>query len=85
MSAKKNIVVLASGSGTNFQALAKAIKKQKLKARIKLLITDKRNSFVRKRAKNLRIRDIFINPKEFKSDLEFDKSIVKILKKEKID
>jgi len=85
MSAKKNIVVLASGSGTNFQALAKAIKKQKLKARIKLLVTDKRNSFVRKRAKNLDIKDVFVNPKEFKSDLEFDKSIVKILKKEKID
>ncbi len=85
MSAKKNIAILASGNGTNFQALAKAIKKQKLKARIKLLVTDKRNSFVRKRAKNLDIKDVFVNPKEFKSDLEFDKSIVKILKKEKID
>ena len=85
MSAKKNIAILASGNGTNFQALAKAIKKQKLKARIKLLVTDKRNSFVRIRAKNLDIKDVFVNPKEFKSDLEFDKSIVKILKKEKID
>ena len=85
MPAKKNIVVLASGNGTNFQALVKAICKQKLKAKIKLLITDKKNSFVCKRAKSLGIKDIFINPKEFKSDLAFDKKIVKILKKEKID
>ena len=81
----KNIAVLASGNGTNFQALAKAIGKQKLKAGIKLLITDKRNSLVGKRAKSLGIRDIFINPKEFKSRLEFDKKIVKILRKERID
>ena len=85
MPAKKNIAVLASGSGTNFQALAKAICKQKLKAKIKLLITDKRNSFVRKRAESLGIGDIFIDPQEFKSRLEFDKKIVKILRKEKID
>ena len=81
----KNIAVLASGNGTNFQALAKAIGKQKLKAGIKLLITDKRNSFVRKRAESLGIRNIFINPKEFKSRLGFDKKIVKILRKERID
>ena len=82
---KKNIAVLASGNGTNFQALAEAIDKQRLKACIKLLITDKKNSFVRKRAKNLGIKDIFINPKEFKSGLSFDKKVVKILKEEKIN
>jgi len=81
----KNIAVLASGNGTNFQALARAIDKQKLKARIKLLITDKRNSFVGKRAESLGIRDIFINPNEFKSHREFDKRIVKILREERID
>jgi len=85
MPAKKNIAVLASGNGTNFQALAEAICKQKLKAKINLLITDKKNSFVRKRAKSLGIRDIFINPRECKSDMEFNKEIVKILKREKVD
>lgn len=85
MPAKTNIAVLASGSGTNFQALVKAICKQKLKAKIKLLITDEKTSFVRKRAKSLGIRDIFINPEEFKSRLEFDKEIVKTLRKEGID
>ncbi len=85
MPVKRNIAVLASGNGTNFQALAKAICKQKLKAKIKLLITDNKNSFVRKRAKCLGIKDIFINPREFKSDLKFDKRIVKILREEGID
>jgi len=85
MTKKKNIAVLASGNGTNFQALVKAISKQKIKAEIKILITDKKNSFVRKRARNLAIEDIFIDPNKFKSDLDFDKKIIEILKKEKID
>ena len=84
MPEKINIAVLASGDGTNFEALAKAIKKQKLKATIKFLITDRKGAPVRKRAERLGIKDIFINPKEFKSRLAFDGEIVKILKKEKI-
>ena len=84
LSEKINIAVLASGDGTNFEALAKAIKKQKLKAEIKFLITDKKEAPVRKRAECLGIRGIFINPKEFKTRLAFDREIVKILKKEKI-
>ena len=84
MPEKINIAVLASGDGTNFEALAKAIKKQKLKAEIKFLIADKREAPARKRAEHLGIQDIFINPKGFKSRLAFDREIVKILKKEKI-
>ncbi len=82
---KAKLAVLASGNGTNFEALAKAIKRQKLKAKITLLITDKRRAFVRKRAARLGIKDIFINPKEFRSRLSFDKKIARILKKEKIN
>lgn len=85
MPLKKNIAILASGNGSNFQALAEAIRRQRLKVSIKILITDKENSFVRKRAKRLGIKDIFIDPKKFKSGLEIDKKIVGILKKEKID
>ena len=79
-----NLAILASGGGTNFEALVKAVRREKIKVNIKLLITDKQNSFVRKRARRLGIKDIFINPKNFKSRLLFDKEIIKILRKEKI-
>lgn len=82
---KINIAVLASGVGTNFSALTKAIKTQKLKAKIKLLITDNKEALVRKKAQRLGIQDIFVDPGKFKSRLTFDKAIVKILKKEKIE
>jgi phosphoribosylglycinamide formyltransferase-1 len=81
----KNIAILASGRGTNFEAIAKAIKKGTLKANLKLLITDNKNAYVRERAKKFKVKDIFIDPKKFKNRVNFDKEIVKILKKEKID
>ena len=80
-----NIAVLASGKGTNFEAIAKAVKRGYIKAKLGLLITDKQQAPVRKRAKKLGINDIFVNPKEFISRQQFDKRIVSILKEEKID
>lgn len=79
-----NIAVLASGNGSNFQAILKAQKKGVFNANIKLLITDKKKSYVRIRAKRLGVNDVFIDPHEFKTRLEFDKKLAGILKKEKI-
>lgn len=80
-----DIAVLASGNGSNFEALARAAKKGYFKARIKLLITDKKSAFARKRADKFGIKSILINPKDFASRLNFDKKIVETLKKEKIN
>jgi len=81
-----NIAVLASGRGTNFEAIAKAVKKGEItQGKIKLLITDKEDAFVRERAKRFKIRDIFVDPKKFKSREDFDRFIVRLLKKEKIE
>jgi phosphoribosylglycinamide formyltransferase-1 len=80
-----NIAVLASGNGTNFEAIAKAVKKGYIKANLKLLIVDKEKAFARVRAKKFSVPDKFVSPKNYASRLNFDKAIVKILKKEKID
>lgn len=80
-----NIAILASGNGSNFQAIVEAIKLQKIPAQVKLLITDKQDAFVRTRAKRLGVKDLFICPKQFKSRLDYDKEIVAILKKNKIN
>lgn len=80
-----NIAILASGNGSNFHAIVQAQRKGKFCANIKLLITDKETAFVRRRAERLGIKDIFVNPQRFKTRQEFDKELVKILKKEKIN
>lgn len=78
------VAVLASGKGSNFQAIAKAVLKKKLKVDLKLVLTNKKNALVRNKAKKFKIKEIFIDPKNFKSRLGFDKEIVKILRQEKI-
>ncbi|MDD4955205.1 MAG: phosphoribosylglycinamide formyltransferase [Candidatus Omnitrophica bacterium] len=80
-----NIAILASGNGSNFEAIVKALKRGYIKASIKVLITDKKNAFVRKRAQKNKIKDVFVDSKRFKSRSEFDNEIIRILKKEKID
>lgn len=78
------IAILASGSGTNFEALVKEAKRGYLKGDIKLLITDKEKAYVRKRAKKFKVKELFVDPENFKSRLEFDKHLAEILRKEKI-
>ncbi|MFA6281378.1 MAG: phosphoribosylglycinamide formyltransferase, partial [Candidatus Omnitrophota bacterium] len=80
-----NIAILASGNGSNFEAIAKAVKQGDIKANIKLLLTDKENAFARKRAARFNIPELFIDPRKFSSRLDYDKEILKLLKKEKID
>jgi len=80
-----NIAVLASGNGTNFEAIVSSVEKGKLKnATIKLLISDKKDAFVLKRAEKHKIKSLFIDPKIFESRILFDKEIVRIFRKEKI-
>ncbi len=82
---KMNMAVFASGNGSNFEAIAKAVKRGYIKANLKILITDKEKAFVRKRAKRLKVPRVFVDPKKCKSRAAFDKAIAKILAKEKID
>ncbi|UCD15765.1 MAG: phosphoribosylglycinamide formyltransferase [Candidatus Omnitrophota bacterium] len=80
-----NLAVLASGKGTNFASIAAAVKKGYIKANLKVLLVDKKDAPARGRAKKFGVKDIFINPGDYKSRLTYDKALVKILKKEKVD
>lgn len=80
------IAVLASGRGTNFEAIASAQIKGKMRnAKVVLLITDKEHAPVRERARRHGIKEIFVNPCDHKSREAFDKRLVKIIKAEHID
>ncbi|MCF7873051.1 MAG: phosphoribosylglycinamide formyltransferase [Candidatus Omnitrophica bacterium] len=85
MKTKTNLAILASGNGSNFEAIIKAIKNGSLDVDHTILITDKKNSFVRKRAKRYQIKDIFADPKKFQKRKDFDKQLIQILSEEKIN
>lgn len=74
------IGVLASGRGSNFQAIIDAIEKGGLKALIEILITDNPSAFAIERAKKHNIKYLFINPKEFATKDDFFKKIADELK-----
>ncbi len=81
----KKIAILGSGRGTNFQAIAEAVKSGRLPVDICLVISDREDAFILKRAENFGIKGLFIDPKKFPSRGEFDKELGKNLLKEKIE
>ncbi len=62
-----NIGVLASGRGSNFQAIIDAIREGKLSAKIVVLITDNPRAFAIERACKYGIPHIVLNPADFAS------------------
>ena len=74
-----NIAIFASGSGSNFQAIADAIQNEKLEASIALLVCDNSQAFVIERAKKLQIETLVFNPKSFSSKVDFESMIAQKL------
>ncbi len=73
--------VMASGSGSNFEALAQAIAQQRLNAQIQVLVYNQPQATVQERAKRLKIPAVLINHRDFKKDRQaFDQAIVSLLK-----
>lgn len=80
-----NIAVLASGFGSNLQAIIDAVKSKKIKANLRLVVSDNPKAFALKRAKKSCIETLLITPNGFKSKEEYDRILAGELKKRKID
>lgn len=80
-----NLGVLASGRGSNFQAIIDEIEAGRLNASIKILIVDNPNAYAIERAKRHSIEYLYINPKDFPSKDEFFKRIAEELKKRDVE
>ncbi|OQY10273.1 MAG: phosphoribosylglycinamide formyltransferase [Fusobacteriia bacterium 4572_132] len=83
---KMNIAVLASGNGSNFQAIVDSIKKGEIEnGNIKVLISNNKKAFALERAKKEGIEAIYISRKEYNSREEYDKKIVELLQERDIE
>ena len=60
----KNLAVFASGTGTNFEAIADAIEAGQLKAKLTLVVVDKQNAPVIEKARQRGIDVFAFNPKD---------------------
>ena len=79
------IAVLASGRGSNFEAIARAVKSGKIDGEIAVLIVDKKNIGAIERAERLGINWIYVDPYSHPSREDYDRKIVSILKYFQVD
>ncbi|MCX5698787.1 MAG: phosphoribosylglycinamide formyltransferase [Candidatus Omnitrophica bacterium] len=80
-----NLAVFASGRGSNFSAIVKAIKQNKIKARLRILVCDQPQALVIKRAQIAGVRVVLVKREDFSSRLDFEAAIIQRLENYKID
>lgn len=80
-----NFAVLASGNGSNVQAIIKAVKSKAIKAKLAVVISDKQDAYALVRARKAGVPAVFINPKDFSDRVSFDRALLKCLKEAEID
>jgi len=80
-SPKLSLCVLASGNGSNFEAIAKSILASELNAKLNCLIVNNPNCLAIQKAKEYSIPCIVINHRNFNTRADYDMEIVKELNK----
>lgn len=79
------IAVFASGSGSNFQAIQESIERGELNAKVELVVTDKPNAYVVKRAEQFGIPVFAFSPKDYESKATYESEIVKVLNEKSVE
>lgn len=80
-----NIAVFASGRGTNFTAIIRAVKKGKIKANLPLLVCDNPNAPVINRAKRAGVKVALVKEKDFPTKNDFENRIIQLLEENNIE
>lgn len=80
-----NIAVFASGRGTNFGAIIKAVKKGKIRAHLALLVCDNPKAPAIKRAEKAKIKVALIKREECASSVDFENKILEQLEENNIE
>lgn len=79
------LAVLASGRGSNFDAICEAILRHDLDAEICLVISDKEKAPVLQKAAQRGIPNMFISPAWFSNREDYEQEIVKHISASKVD
>jgi phosphoribosylglycinamide formyltransferase 1 len=78
--AMMKIAVFASGNGSNFAAIASAIRAGRLKAKLALLVCDNPDAYVIRRAQKAGVKVALVKREDFSSKKDFEKKIIAELK-----
>ncbi|MBL7155968.1 MAG: phosphoribosylglycinamide formyltransferase [Candidatus Omnitrophica bacterium] len=80
-----NIAIFVSGNGSNLQAIIDSVSKNEIKARLVLAVSDKKEAYALKRAEKAGIETFVLDPGGFNAREDYDREIVKELKKRKVE
>ncbi len=84
-SAPLKLGVMASGSGSNFEAIAQSIANQQLNAQIQVLIYNNPDAKVVERAERFGIQAVLLNHREFSDRESLDRAIVQTLQAQAVE
>ena len=83
------VAVLASGRGSNLQAVIDAIEAGWVQAQIVVVISNKKNAVALERARKHELKDLFVDPKPFAgrpdSREAYDQSLLEILQQHEVE
>jgi phosphoribosylglycinamide formyltransferase-1 len=82
---RKNFAVFASGRGSNFSAIVKAVNKREVKGNLAILVCDNHQAGVISRARRAKVKVSVVLRKDFIAKADFENKIIQILKENKID
>ena len=85
VNASLKLGIMASGSGSNMEAIARAIADGKLNAKIQVLIYNQPDARVVERAKRLDIPAVLLNHRAFDSREALDQQIIQTLQQYKVE
>lgn len=79
------LAVLASGNGSNFEAIVQAVEAGKIPAEIVLLFADHHDAYVLERAKNHHIPFASFELKEFENKQTYEKALLELLAEHQVE
>ncbi|MDO4190834.1 MAG: phosphoribosylglycinamide formyltransferase [Bacteroidales bacterium] len=85
MEKQKRVAIFASGSGTNFEALATLAEQGQLPIKVVLMVCDQPQAYVIERAKQHNIEALVLSPKTFTNKAAYEQTIVDKLQSLQVD
>ncbi len=79
------VAILASGNGSNFEALAHQFQAGLLPGELIFVFSDHHNAYVLERARRLNIKDYSFEVKEFENKAAYEEALLQLLQEQQID
>src|SRR3989338_5321460 len=80
-----NFAVVALGNGGNLQAIISALRAKKIRAALRLVISDRADAYALVRARKAKIPTLCLDPKEFATREAFDRAVMQCLTEHHVD